>query len=317
MPLTFTTWNIQNFETPDPVFAAKRDLIVATLQALGSDIVALQEVLELAALQSLADALGFQLHAAQPDGRGIRVAFLTRTPPAGPARVIDQWRLPPGVQVQRLDARGHVEAVPVFRRPALQLTVTHNGRPVDVITAHFKSKLLTFGDRFSTRNETLRAQTAYFALQVRAAEAATIREHATTALAAGRDVIVLGDLNDGPGAATTQVLYGPPGSQPRGPDDALHPRGAFQRTDDDDARRLFNVCNLVPLELRWSRRHNSENELLDHILVSEGLLPRGADGLRRVPAMSIWNRDTPNLIGEHPTAGGVVPDHAPVTAVFV
>ena len=156
---------------------------------------------------------------------------------------------------------------------------------------------------FSTTNESLRAGTAYFALQLRAAEATTLREHATPALAAGRDLVVLGDFNDGPEAATTQILYGPPGSQPRGPNDATHPTGAFQRADASDARRLFNVANFVPEAVRWSRRHNAQNELLDHVLASQGLMPRGTDGLRQVPTMSILNDDTPGLIGAHPTTG--------------
>lgn len=58
------------------------------------------------------------------------------------------------------------------------------------------------------------------------------------------------------------------------------------------------------------------NELLDHILTSQGLMPR-LNGLRQVPTMSILNEDTPNMIGSHPIVSGVVPDHAPVTATFV
>jgi endonuclease/exonuclease/phosphatase family metal-dependent hydrolase len=316
MPLTITTWNIQNFSSSDLVFAEKRDFIVATLQALASDVIALQEILDPAALQELADALGFHAHAADPDRRGNRVAFLTREPLVGLLQPIDQWRLPHGVQVQQVGDDGTIENVPVFRRPALQLTVMHDGRPVDVVTAHLKSKLLTFGGRFSTTNERERAHAAFFALQLRSAEATTLREHATAALAAGRDLVMLGDLNDGPETATTQILYGPPGSQPRGPADAARAASAFQRADADDPRRLFNVCNLVPADVRWSRRHNGQNELLDHILVGASMLPRGADGLRQLPTMSIMNADVPDLIGAHPTAGGVVPDHAPVTAAF-
>jgi endonuclease/exonuclease/phosphatase family metal-dependent hydrolase len=316
MPLAITTWNVQNLDPSDPLFIQKRNFIVGTLLALGSDVVALQEILDLEALEELAEGTGFHPHAAPPDGRGNRVAFLTRDPVIGEPEVIDQWQLAPGVVVQGVDDDGAIETLAQFRRPALKVTVANNGRSVDVITAHLKSKLLTFGGNFSTNDETLRARTAYFALQLRAAEAATLREEATAALAAGRDMIVLGDLNDGETAATTQILYGPPGSQPRGPADALQPASAFQRADADDVRRLFNVCGLVAPELRWSRRHNGQPELLDHILVSEGLMPR-VGTLRQVPLVTILNEDAPNLIGEHPTAGGVVPDHAPVTAVFV
>lgn len=316
MSITITTWNVQNLAKRDLAFADKLDFLVGTLQALGSDVVALQEILDLNALQDLATRLGFQHVAATPDGRGNRVAFLTRNVLARPPQQIDQWQLAQGVEVRDFDSNGAIDILPRFPRPAFQITVAHEGGEIDIVTAHLKSKLLTFGGNFSTTNETLRARTAYFALERRAAEATSLREHVTSLLSAGRKVVVLGDLNDGPEAATTQILYGPPGSQPRDPDDATHVHGAFQRADAQDGQRLFNVTKLVPEDLRWSRRHNGQNELLDHILTSEGLMPR-VNGLRRVPTMSILNEDTPNMIGPHPTVGGVVPDHAPVTATFI
>ncbi|MGH9256794.1 MAG: endonuclease/exonuclease/phosphatase family protein [Vicinamibacterales bacterium] len=316
MAFTITTWNVQNFRQSDPVFADKLDFVVSILQALAPDVVALQEILDFTALQALANRLGFQAFPGTPDSRGNRVAMLTRVAPASLPQPIDQFRLAPGVVVNDFDANGNVQAVAQFPRPALQIGVTHNGRPVDVVTAHLKSKLLSFGGNFTTTNETLRAHTAYFALERRAAEATSIRDHVNGLLAAGRDVIVLGDLNDGTEAATTEVLYGPPGSQPRGPEDATHVSGAFQRADAQDTQRLYNVTKLVPGHVRWSRRHNGQNELLDHILASQSLMPR-VGGLRQVPTVTILNEDTPNLLGPHPVVNGVIPDHAPVTATFV
>ena len=315
MPITITTWNVQNFKRSDPVFADKLNFISAILQALESDIVALQEVLDQNALKDLANSLGFKHFAAKPDDRGNRVAFLTRDNIIQQPQQIDQWQLAPGVTVSDFDKNGDIEVCPQLPRPALQITVAYDGGEIDIVTAHLKSKLLTFGKKFSTTNETLRARTAFFALERRAAEATTLREHVTNLLAANREVVVLGDLNDGPEAATTEILYGPPGGQPRGPDDASNAFGAFQRADNGDDQRLFNVTKLVPEDIRWSRRHNGQNELLDHILASEELMPR-VSGLRQVPIMSILNEDVPNLIGPNPTVSGVIPDHAPVTAVF-
>ena len=163
MSITITTWNVQNLAQSDPVFADKLNFLVGTLQALGSDVVALQEILDLNALQSLATGLGFHHFAAEPDHRGNRVAFLTRHPPALPTQQIDQWRLPPGVQVRDFGSSGTVQVVAHFPRPAFQISVAHGGGQIDIVTAHLKSKLLTFGGNFSTTNETLRAQTAYFA----------------------------------------------------------------------------------------------------------------------------------------------------------
>src|SRR5262245_44284768 len=59
-----------------------------------------------------------------------------------------------------------------------------------------------------------------------------------------------------------------------------------------------------------------QNELLDHILASEGLMPRLGQ-LRQVPVVTIYNEDTPTLVETNPTINGIIPDHAPVTAVFI
>lgn len=289
--------------------------MVATIQALGSDVVALQEILDNDALEELASALGFRHVAAEPDGRGNRVGFISRNAPIQ-TQQIDQWILPLGSQVQTIDGSGAVQVLTEFSRPAFQITIDHGGSELDIVTAHLKSKLLTFGGNFSTTNETLRAHTGYFALQRRSAEATSLREHVTGLLTAGRSVVLLGDLNDGPEAATTQILHGEPTGQPTGPDDATRASSAFQRADQGDALRLFNVTKLVPEEIRWTRRHNSQKELLDHILCSEELMPRAGD-LRQVPVLSILNDDVPNMVGAHPLDEDVVPDHAPVTATFV
>jgi hypothetical protein len=45
-------------------------------------------------------------------------------------------------------------------------------------------------------------------------------------------------------------------------------------------------------------------------------MPRAANGLRQIPNVSILNHDVPDLVGPNPNVGGVVPDHAPVTATF-
>jgi len=316
MPLTITTWNVQNLSQSSDIYTQKITFLTSTLQTLGSDIVALQEILDVDALQDLAQALGFFSFDAPPDYRGNRVAFLTRQQPVQAPQQINQWQLPPGVVIHRFNSDGDVEVLPQFSRPAFQITVEYNGQEIDIITAHLKSKLLKFGDDFTTSNESLRVQTALFALELRAAEATTLREHVTNLLAADRDVVLLGDLNDGSEAATTQILYGKPGSQPRGPEDATKASGAFQSADKYDKQRLFNVTKLLPDNIRWTRLYNLQKELLDHILASEGLMPR-ADQLRQVPALSILNEDTPNMIGAHPTDEKAVPDHAPVTTTFV
>ena len=75
MTLTVTTWNLENFTSQSTAFAEKLKHLTDTLGGLGSDVVALQEVLDLTALKKLAKALGFKHAAARPDGRGNRVVL--------------------------------------------------------------------------------------------------------------------------------------------------------------------------------------------------------------------------------------------------
>jgi len=120
---------------------------------------------------------------------------------------------------------------------------------------------------FAPDNEDQRARFGAYALFRRAAEAATVRVHADTVLdghGQDRPLIILGDLNDTPQAATTQLLYGPPGSQ-------FDTRG-FDHPDQGDAWRLWTLAPKLPAEHRFSRIFEGQQELIDHILISHALL---------------------------------------------
>jgi endonuclease/exonuclease/phosphatase family metal-dependent hydrolase len=81
-----------------------------------------------------------------------------------------------------------------------------------------------------------------------------------------RAVVMLGDLNDEPQAASTQILLGPPGSE-------LGTASA-DRPDKGDAFRLWNLAPLIPADKRYSRVYRGRKELIDHILVSHALRDR-------------------------------------------
>jgi predicted extracellular nuclease len=160
------------------------------------------------------------------------------------------------------------------------------------------------GKRFSPRDEGERARYGAYAIYRRAAEAVTVRALADELLedkGDERDVIVLGDLNDEPHAATTQILHGPPGSE-------IGTAG-HARPDLGDPARLFNVAPHIPEKERYSRIHAGRKELIDHILVSHALLDRieeAGTGPERGKLPSVGQkppterRDTPGS------------DHAPV-----
>ena len=102
---------------------------------------------------------------------------------------------------------------------------------------------------------------------VGAAEAAAVRDWATTALAgdwADRPVLVCGDLNDTPEAATTQLLFGPPGSQIG--------TGGYSRPDQGDRQRLWDTGYAMQPPNDFSRINQGRKELIDHILVSHALI---------------------------------------------
>lgn len=151
---------------------------------------------------------------------------------------------------------------------------------------HLKSKLLSYpGGRFGPRDEGERARYGAYAIFRRAAEAAAVRVLADGLLdgeGRSRDVAVLGDLNDEPTAATTQILLGPPGSEIGTP--------AFDHPDGGDAARLWNLAPRIPDDRRYSRVYRGRHELIDHILVSHALLARvdavftGAAGTPRLPS---------------------------------
>jgi hypothetical protein len=179
-------------------------------------------------------------------------------------------------------------------RGALHMTVTLADDPWRLVTAHLRSKLLSFpGGRFNPTDEAQRARFGAYAMYRRAAEAATVRAAATRILhgqGRTRPLIVLGDLNDSPAAATTQMLYGPPGSQ--------YDTGGFDHPDQGDATRLWN---LAPHPRRAPLQPSLEGqpELIDHILIIHTLLDRlqsvdsHTDGLPSITADPNARRDAP------------------------
>ena len=120
---------------------------------------------------------------------------------------------------------------------------------------------------------------------------------------AARAVAVLGDLNDEADAATTQILYGPPGSE-IGTD-------GFDRPDQGDGRRLWNLAARIPEPQRFSRVYRGRRELIDHILVSGRVVGAVADG-------GVTTGPAPDSIADDPNRRRDAPgsDHRPLVATF-
>ncbi|ODU05272.1 MAG: endonuclease [Pseudonocardia sp. SCN 72-86] len=309
------TWNLENFFPPggpsgpttSAAYEAKLDGLATVIADLDPDVLAVQEVGDRQTLEDLATKLTTHsytsLETADPDGRGIRVGFLSRLP------LLDVHQIAtfpaPLRPIQVDDTTAGEDAM---GRPALVAgVVTRMGTRIELVTCHLKSKLLTFpGGAFSTRDEGLRARYGAYALYRRAAEAVTVRDAATGLLAGEgteRAVIVLGDLNDEPNAATTQILSGPPGSEIG--------TGGYDQPDQGDGARLWNLAARIPEADRYSRIYRGNRELIDHILVSHKVTHAVADGdVHAGPAPESIN-DNPNERRNSPAS-----DHRPLVATI-
>jgi endonuclease/exonuclease/phosphatase family metal-dependent hydrolase len=310
--MVVATWNLENLFLPggeagprdERQYEAKLAELARVIGEIDPDVLAVQEVGDLDALEDLRERLDGEWHVETsefPDERGIRVGFLSRRALRRVAQVREFPSLLEPVQVDDEETK-----VDEMGRGALGVRVRAEGRAIDLVTCHLKSKLLSYpGGRLTPRDEGERARFAAYALYLRAAEAVTLRAFADELLddqGRERAVILLGDLNDEPAAATTQIPLGPPGSEIGTP--------GFGRPDQGDGSRLWNLAPLIPAERRFSRRFRGRPELLDHILVSRALV------------QSVESVDTepgePPSITEDPTArrGEPASDHLAVVARF-
>lgn len=277
--LTVATWNLENFSKPgtegascsEERYARKLDALAGVIEEISPDILAVQEVGRPEALDDLAGRLGNEWMAIASDhpdhcrDHHIRVGFLSRLP----FDRIEQVATFPAqlAPIQRDDstAREHE-----MGRGALHIRVHKGGEEIDLVTCHLKSKLLSFPGpdgkmAFDTDDEDMRARYGAYALFRRAAEATTVRAYIDRLLegdGSKRAVVALGDLNDQPSAATTQILLGPPGSE-------FHTRG-FDHPDHGDEMRMWSIAPLIVGE-PYSREFEGHKELIDHILVSRKL----------------------------------------------
>ncbi|MCX5057901.1 MULTISPECIES: endonuclease/exonuclease/phosphatase family protein [unclassified Streptomyces] len=307
------TWNLENLYRPGGPFGPKDKAayetklaaLAAVITELDPTLLGVQEVGEPEALKDLVGMLDGDWHVAlsgHPDGRGIRVGFLSRT---AVQVLADTNALPATLRpVQEDDSGAQVSAA---GRGFLAVEVATDAGPLRVAVAHLKSKLLSYpGGRFFPHDEGERARFGAYALYRRAAEATTLRALADDLLAGdgrARDVAVLGDLNDEVQAATTQILLGQPGSEIGTP--------GYDKPDKGDAERLWDVAPLIPAEQRYSRVNSGRRELIDHILLSHRLV-------RRVTAAGTGLRGEGTLrlpsVGPDPAERQGEPgsDHAPV-----
>lgn len=344
MPTSFTamTWNVENLFPPghlisarkavtEEEYAAKLGYLAQTILSIKPDVLALQEIggSESSKRRPL-DDLQSKLNRQYPhkalsafsDRRGIRVGFLSRFPvldrdefghfaPGELAAVPDWYPNPPSTRMGRGVLKIEVEPIAGVR--------------IRLVTVHLKSKLVTYpGGRFAPKSEDERAIAAGLGLLRRTAEAVAVRAY-LNGLMKPEDTartIVLGDFNDEPRAATTQLFMGPEDS------DATS-------ADKLDYARLYNLCDAIPRRggadkgkwflaegERFSRINNGRRELIDHLFVSKNLLGLSAELRRDRWKVTEVHSGVASILDENVTenpvarVGAARPDHAPIYARF-
>ncbi len=252
----------------DPAAArAHRDAVGAVVRSLDADVVVMPETENLAALQMLADEslAGLGYTAVLVDGRdtftGQDVGLLTRIPVEASGR--NDERVPVGVTDQLYGVSKNLWA-------RLDL----DGVPVTVIGVHFLARP-DDADRRPRRE----------------AQAEVIRQLVEAEVAAGRQVIVLGDLNDFDDAVLDRRSSRPI-------TDVL---ATIKRAGPGDADDLVNVLGDVPQASRFTslydRNDNGEIEpgelsAIDHVLLSPALY-------RRVTDVRYVHSHDPRTVSDH------------------
>lgn len=201
-----------------------------------------------------------------------------------------------------LDADQVFETI-TFSKPPLELVLTADGRPLRLIGVHAKSKAPhgAHGQAALTRLsiENRRKQLA---------QCLWIRQRVETHLAAGDDVIVLGDFNDGPGLDEYEKLFGHSGIEivlGTTPDPAL------RLYDPHAAMALQSRVALAPTTARFylAPQKRFFEALLDFIMVSPAIAARQ-------PAWRIWHPfHDPAIIATPALRDALLQasDHFPVT----
>ena len=216
---------------------------------------------------------------------------------------------PDSPDIPRFDTEFHIDLdvddqpdTVVFSKPPLELAIeTASGFQFRLLGAHLKSKA-PYGTK--SPEEAMRQSIANRRKQL--AQAIWLRGRVENLLAAGQPVMVLGDLNDGPGLDEYEHLFG------KSSVEIVMGMGEDRRLHDPHARlALQRRIGVVPTTSRFFIRHENRylQALLDYIMVSDDLQARK-------PKWRIWHPlddpdcwATPELRDALVTAS----DHFPVT----
>jgi predicted extracellular nuclease len=275
--LRYASFNVENYFPVGKVndghtitqadYDAKTDQIVKAIRNFlkEPDVIAVQEVAVFSdganALTGLAQALGnyTAYNAVNNDGRGIAPGFLIKN-----GVTASNPRLLGKAETYNAHSEGTCDLAggPLYDRAPFALDIVKDGVSATVISNHFASQ--------SHENA------------CRIAESEYLRQQVAGMVAAGKNVIASGDLND------------------------FEFSGALARLTQGGT--LTNLWSKAPQGLAYSYKFNGHLQTLDHILVSSGMTSRVTD-------MRYMHFD--NDYYERPVPDGTgISDHDPPLATF-
>lgn len=289
MILKVGTFNVLNLALPEvPYYPDERPYSIVEfdrkaawigeqLRRMDADVVGFQEVFAEAALlevctRSRAFANATVIAPGADGASGPRVGLATTLPLAEPAVSITDF--PPGVNTV---VDGIALPVGTFSRPVLRARVAVTpAMTLTVFVVHLKSKRPIVDITVPEHDPREEALGKARSLIRRTAEAAALRFLVLEEIVGNsRPTIVLGDLNDGPRAVSTEIITGDAPSR-------FWPRGADLRATYWD-RVLYSAHEVqarnTGRDVSYSHIFNSHYENLDHILVSQEFHDRNPNRL--------------------------------------
>lgn len=279
---------------------------------MDADVVGFQEVFHEDALREVCRRSGLfdggTVVAPGANGTsGPRLGLASRLPFTAAATVVTDF--PAG-----LDAEVDGLALPVgtFSRPILRARVRLDPtREATVFVAHLKSKRPISDPAAPEHDPREEALGKARALIRRAAEAAALRFLLLEEIVGNaQPVIVLGDLNDGARAVSTDIVMGDAPSR-------FWPRDVEDRKAYWD-RLLYSTheinAHLAGRDVSYTHIFNGHYENLDHILVSQEFYDRNPDRIAEVTNTRYFNDHLFDSQLSNDRRDRIVSDHAQVVA---
>ncbi|PRY79723.1 endonuclease/exonuclease/phosphatase family protein [Yoonia maritima] len=186
-----------------------------------------------------------------------------------------------------------------WSKPPLELAVTGPTGPLRLIGVHAKSKA-----PHGARNDAEATRISIENRRKQLAQCVWLRGRVESHLAAGEDLIVLGDFNDGPGLDEYEKLFGRSGVEI-----VLGEGNGTQMFDPHARQALSRRLGAMPTTSRFKRKGEPYLQaLLDYIMVSPSLRSKN-------PKWQIWHPfDHPDCYENEPLRNALLlaSDHFPV-----